>query len=125
MILREAELAESIGVDHIGVGEHHSSDFAGSSPAVVLSAIAARTRRLRLTSGVTVLSQHDPVRVWQDFATVDLISGVRAEITVGRGAFAEPFALFGYDTGDYDELFRQRLELLLHLRDDSTPRWQG
>lgn len=125
LILREAELAENVGLDHIGVGEHHSPDFAVSSPAVVLSAIAARTRRLRLTSGVTVLGVHDPVRVWQDFATVDLISGGRAEITVGRSAFAEPFALFGYDTGQYDELFRERLELLLQLRDDPAPNWAG
>lgn len=125
LILREAEAAEAAGLDSFSVGEHHSLDFAVSSPAVVLAAIAARTHRLRLTSGVTVLSVHDPVRVLQDFATVDLISGGRAEITVGRSAYAEPFALFGYDLDEYDDLFRERLELLLRLRDDPGLRWQG
>lgn len=125
LILSEAEAAEAAGLDSFSVGEHHSPDFAVSSPAVVLSAIAARTHRLRLTSGVTVLSVHDPVRVLQDFATVDLISGGRAEITVGRSAYAEPFALFGHALDDYDDLFSERLDLLLGLRDDPALRWQG
>jgi alkanesulfonate monooxygenase SsuD/methylene tetrahydromethanopterin reductase-like flavin-dependent oxidoreductase (luciferase family) len=125
LVLRQAELAEAVGLDHFAVGEHHSADFAVSSPAVVLAAVAARTRSLRLTSGVTVLSVHDPVRVMQDFATVDQLSGGRAEITVGRSAFVEPFDLFGYDVAEYDALFRERLGLLLRLRDERDVSWHG
>lgn len=125
LIVREAETAEAADLQHFSVGEHHTPDFAVSSPAVVLSAIAARTQHIRLTSGVTVLSVHDPVRVLQDFATVDLISGGRAEITVGRSAYTEPFDLFGYDLSLYDQLFRERLDLLLRLRDEPAPRWHG
>ncbi|SNY47679.1 LLM class flavin-dependent oxidoreductase [Paractinoplanes atraurantiacus] len=117
--------ADEAGLDVFGVGEHHSADFLVSSPAPVLSAVAARTRNIRLTSAVTVLSVHDPVRVWQDFATVDLISGGRAEITVGRSAYPDPFALFGVDLSRYDKAFTERLDLLLRLCDgDDTP-WPG
>ena len=118
-LLEEAELAEQVGLEVFGVGEHHRPDFVVSSPAVALGAIAARTERIRLTSAVTVLSSDDPVRVFQDFATIDLLSGGRAEIMVGRGSFIESFPLFGYDLDDYDELFAEKLELLLALRDPS------
>src|SRR5207248_10118303 len=103
--LAEAEAAEAAGLDVFGVGEHHRQDFAVSAPAVVLAAIAARTKRIRLTSAVTVLSSDDPIRVFQEFSEVDLISGGRAEIMVGRGSFIESFPLFGYDLNDYDVLF--------------------
>ena len=124
-LLEEAELAEQVGLDVFGVGEHHRPDFAVSSPAVALGAIAARTERIRLTSAVTVLSSDDPVRVFQDFATIDLLSGGRAEIMVGRGSFIESFPLFGYDLDDYDELFAEKLELLLELRDSERVTWSG
>ena len=124
-LLEEAELAEQVGLDVFGVGEHHRPDFAVSSPAVALAAIAARTERIRLTSAVTVLSSDDPVRVFQDFATIDLLSGGRAEIMVGRGSFIESFPLFGYDLDDYDELFAEKLELLLALRDSERVTWSG
>ncbi|GAA0279051.1 LLM class flavin-dependent oxidoreductase [Cryptosporangium japonicum] len=117
--------ADELGLDVVGVGEHHSPDFAVSSPVPVLAAIAARTRNIRLTSGVTVLSVHDPVRVQQDFATLDLISGGRAEITVGRSAYPEPFALFGVDIRRYDEVFAEKLDLLLRLRDETPVDWRG
>jgi probable LLM family oxidoreductase len=116
-LLEEIQLADSVGLDVFGVGEHHRPDFAVSSPAVVLAAAAARTRRIRLTSAVSVLSSDDPVRVFQDFATLDLLSGGRAEIMAGRGSFIESFPLFGYDLEDYDELFAEKLELLLLLRE--------
>ncbi len=124
-LLEEAELAEQVGLDVFGVGEHHRPDFAVSSPAVALGAIAARTERIRLTSAVTVLSSDDPVRVFQDFATLDLLSGGRAEIMVGRGSFIESFPLFGYDLDDYDELFAEKLELLLELRVSERVTWSG
>ena len=124
-LLEEAELADQVGLDVFGVGEHHRPDFAVSSPAVALAAIAARTERIRLTSAVTVLSSDDPVRVFQDFATLDLLSGGRAEIMVGRGSFIESFPLFGYDLDDYDELFAEKLELLLELRDSERVTWSG
>ena len=124
-LLEEAELAEQVGLDVFGVGEHHRPDFAVSSPAVALGAIAARTERIRLTSAVTVLSSDDPVRVFQDFATIDLLSGGRAEIMVGRGSFIESFPLFGYDLDDYDELFSEKLELLLELRASERVTWSG
>ena len=108
-----------------GVGEHHRADFAVSAPAVVLAAAAARTERIRLTSAVTVLSSDDPVRVFQDFATLDLLSGGRAEIMAGRGSFIESFPLFGYDLDDYDELFAEKLDLLLALRDKERVTWSG
>ena len=124
-LLEEAELADQIGLDVFGVGEHHREDLIVSSPAVVLAAIAARTERLRLTSAVSVLSSDDPVRVFQDFATLDLLSGGRAEIMAGRGSFTESFPLFGYDLDDYDDLFDEKLRLLLRLRQDEHVRWSG
>lgn len=108
-----------------GVGEHHRPDFIVSAPAIVLAAAAARTERIRLTSAVTVLSSDDPVRVFQQFATLDLISRGRAEIMVGRGSFVESFPLFGYDLADYDELFAEKLDLLLRLRDNERITWRG
>jgi probable LLM family oxidoreductase len=121
-LLEEAELADEVGLDVFGVGEHHRPDFAVSTPAVVLAAIAARTERIRLTSAVTVLSSDDPIRVLQEFSTVDLLSDGRAEIMVGRGSFIESFPLFGYDLRDYDRLFEEKLELLLHVREHgATP----
>jgi alkanesulfonate monooxygenase SsuD/methylene tetrahydromethanopterin reductase-like flavin-dependent oxidoreductase (luciferase family) len=117
-LLEEAELADQVGLDVFGVGEHHRADYAVSSPAVALAAIAARTSRIRLTSAVTVLSSDDPIRVLQQFAEVDLISGGRAEIMLGRGSFIESFPLFGHDLAQYDELFATKLERLLELRAD-------
>jgi probable LLM family oxidoreductase len=124
-LLEEIELADQLGLDVFGVGEHHRPDYAVSSPSVALAAAAARTKDIRLTSAVTVLSSDDPVRVFQDFATLDLISDGRAEIMAGRGSFIESFSLFGYDLGDYDELFSEKLELLLKLRDSERVTWSG
>ena len=124
-LLEEIELAEQVGLDVFGVGEHHRPDFAVSAPAVVLAAAAERTQRIRLTSAVTVLSSDDPVRVFQDFATLDLLSGGRAEIMAGRGSFIESFPLFGYDLDDYDELFSEHLDLLLRLREAERVTWSG
>jgi probable LLM family oxidoreductase len=124
-LLEEAELAERVGLDVFGVGEHHRADFVVSAPAVALAAIAARTERIRLTSAVTVLSSDDPVRVFQEFATVDLVSGGRAEIMAGRGSFVESFPLFGYDLADYDTLFAEKLDLLLALRRSERVTWSG
>jgi probable LLM family oxidoreductase len=124
-LVEEIELADQLGLDVFGVGEHHRPDFAVSSPAVVLAAAAERTRTIRLTSAVNVLSSDDPVRVFQDFATLDLLSGGRAEIMVGRGSFIESFPLFGYDLRDYDELFAERLGLLLELREAEEVTWAG
>jgi probable LLM family oxidoreductase len=124
-LLEEIELADQVGLDVFGVGEHHRPDFAVSAPAVVLAAAAERTKRIRLTSAVTVLSSDDPVRVFQDFATLDLLSGGRAEIMAGRGSFIESFPLFGYDLDDYDELFAEKLDLLLAIRDSERVTWQG
>ena len=124
-LLEEIELADQVGLDVFGVGEHHRPDFAVSAPAVVLAAAAARTERIRLTSAVTVLSSDDPVRVFQEFATLDLLSGGRAEIMAGRGSFIESFPLFGYDLDDYDELFAEKLELLLQLREQERVTWSG
>jgi probable LLM family oxidoreductase len=124
-LLEEIELADQAGLDVFGVGEHHRPDFAVSAPAVVLAAAAARTERIRLTSAVSVLSSDDPVRVFQQFATLDLLSGGRAEIMAGRGSFVESFPLFGYDLEDYDELFAEKLELLLAVRSSTRVTWQG
>jgi len=124
-LLEEIELAEQVGLDVFGVGEHHRPDFVVSAPAVVLGAAAVRTERIRLTSAVTVLSSDDPVRVFEEFATLDLLSGGRAEIMAGRGSFIESFPLFGYDLADYDELFAEKLELLLLLRDSVRVTWSG
>jgi probable LLM family oxidoreductase len=124
-LLEEAELADQLGLDVFAVGEHHRPDFLVSSPAVALAAIAARTERIRLSSAVTVLSSDDPVRVFQEFAHVDLISGGRAEIMAGRGSFTESFPLFGYDLDDYDDLYAEKLELLLAIRDSTSVTWSG
>ena len=124
-LLEEIALADQVGLDVFGVGEHHRPDYAVSAPAVVLAAAAARTSRIRLTSAVTVLSSDDPVRVYQEFSTVDLISGGRAEIMAGRGSFIESFPLFGYDLEDYDELFAEKLDLLLALRAGGPVTWSG
>ena len=124
-LIEEIELADEVGLDVFGVGEHHRADYVVSAPAVVLAAAAARTRRIRLTSAVTVLSSDDPVRVFQDFATLDLLSGGRAEIMAGRGSFIESFPLFGYDFKDYDALFAEKLDLLLKLRAGERVTWSG
>ena len=124
-LLEEIELADRVGLDVFGVGEHHRADYASSTPAVVLAAAAARTRRIRLSSAVTVLSSDDPVRVFQDFATLDLLSGGRAEIMAGRGSFIESFPLFGQDLDDYDELFSEKLDLLVQLREEEVVTWSG
>jgi len=118
-------LADEVGLDMFGVGEHHRPDYVVSAPAVVLAGAAARTRRIRLTSAVTVLSSDDPVRVFQQFATLALISGGRAEIMVGRGSFIESFPLFGYDLDDYDALFEEKLDLLLRIRASERVTWSG
>jgi probable LLM family oxidoreductase len=124
-LMEEIVLADQVGLDVFGIGEHHRPDYAVSSPATVLAAAAARTTRIRLTSAVTVLSSDDPVRVFQDFATLDLLSNGRAEIMAGRGSFIESFPLFGYDLGDYDALFEEKLGLLLALRDQERVTWSG
>jgi probable LLM family oxidoreductase len=124
-VVAEGVLADEVGVDHFGVGEHHRADFAVSAPDVVLAAIAARTGRIRLGSSVTVLSSDDPVRVHQRFATLDAISGGRAELTVGRGSFTESFPLFGHDLADYEVLFEEKLDLLVALRRGGPVTWSG
>src|SRR3546814_726194 len=124
-LLEEIELADQVGLDVFGVGEHHRPDYAVSSPAIILGAAAAITKNIKLSSAVTVLSSDDPVRVFQDFATVDLISGGRAEIMVGRGSFIESFPLFGHDLQDYDELFTEKLSLLLALNKEEVVSWKG
>ncbi|MGD2047072.1 MAG: LLM class flavin-dependent oxidoreductase [Gemmatimonadota bacterium] len=124
-LVEEIELADQVGLDVFGVGEHHRADYSVSAPAIVLAAGAARTSRIRLTSAVTVLSSDDPVRVFQDFATLDQISSGRAEIMAGRGSFTESFPLFGQDLADYDELFDEKLDLLLTLRDHERVTWSG
>ena len=124
-LLEEIELADQVGLDVFGVGEHHRADFAVSAPAIVLAAAAARTKNIRLSSAVSVLSSDDPVRVFQQFATIDLLSGGRAEIMAGRGSFIESFPLFGYDLQDYDDLFTEKLSLLLDIRDNVEVTWEG
>ena len=124
-LLEEIELADRLGLDVFGVGEHHRPDYVVSAPAVVLAAAATQTSRIRLTSAVSVLSSDDPVRVFQQFATLDLLSGGRAEIMAGRGSFIESFPLFGYDLRDYDELFAEKLDLLLRLRESERVTWRG
>ena len=124
-LLEEIELADQVGLDVFGVGEHHRPDFAVSAPAVVLAAAAERTKRIRLTSAVSVLGSDDPIRVFQDFATLDLLSGGRAEIMAGRGSFIESFPLFGHDLRDYDSLFAEKLDLLLAVRDAERVTWSG
>jgi len=124
-VVEEIVLADEVGLDVYGVGEHHRKDYASSSPVVVLAAAASKTKRIRLTSAVTVLSSADPVRVFEDFATLDGISNGRAEIMAGRGSFIESFPLFGYDLKDYDTLFDEKLELLLKLRESEKVTWSG
>ncbi|HEY8824013.1 MAG TPA: LLM class flavin-dependent oxidoreductase [Candidatus Limnocylindria bacterium] len=124
-LLDQIERADQVGLDVFGVGEHHRKEFLDSAPAVILAAAAARTRRIRLTSAVTVLSAADPVRVFQQFATLDLISQGRAEMVVGRGSFIEAFPLFGLDLDDYDSLFAEKLDLLLKIREDEHVNWSG
>jgi probable LLM family oxidoreductase len=124
-LMDEIELADQVGLDVFGLGEHHRPDFAISAPAVALAAAAARTKNIRLTSAVTVLSSDDPVRVFEEFSTLDLISGGRAEIMAGRGSFIESFPLFGYDLKDYDALFAEKLDLLLKIRAGEKVTWRG
>jgi probable LLM family oxidoreductase len=124
-LLERIETADRVGLDVFGVGEHHRAEFLDSAPSVILAAAAARTKRIRLTSAVTVLSAADPVRVFQQFATLDLISQGRAEMVVGRGSFTESFPLFGLDFNDYDELFAEKLDLLLKLRAEERITWSG
>jgi len=124
-LIEEARLADELGLTLFAVGEHHRPDYLVSSPATALAAIAAVTKQIRLSSAVTVLSSDDPVRVFQQFAHVDLVSGGRAEIMAGRGSFIESFPLFGYDLDDYDELFEEKLELLLAIRDNQPVTWHG
>ncbi|MGI8508163.1 MAG: LLM class flavin-dependent oxidoreductase [Gemmatimonadaceae bacterium] len=124
-VIDEAVLADELGVDFIGLGEHHRDDFAVSSPEVVLAAIAGRTSRIRLGSAVTVLSSDDPVRVFQRFATLDAVSNGRAEVILGRGSFTESFPLFGYDLNQYEELFEEKLDLFAALITQETVTWQG
>lgn len=124
-IVEQGVLADRVGLDHFGVGEHHRDDFAVSAPEVVLAAVAARTSTVRLSSAVTVLSSDDPVRVYQRFATLDAVSGGRAEIIVGRGSFVESFPLFGYDLADYERLFEEKLDLMAALRTEAPVTWSG
>lgn len=124
-LLETIELADQVGLDVFGIGEHHRPEYVASTPAVILAAAAARTKRIRLTSAVTVLSSDDPVRVFQDFSTLDLLSGGRAEIMAGRGSFIESFPLFGYDLNAYDSLFDEKLRLLLELREHERITWSG
>ena len=124
-VLEEVEVAEAVGLDVYGIGEHHRSDFAASSPAVVLAAAAGRTSKIRLLPAVIILSSADPVRTYQDFSTLDLVSNGRAELLVGRGSFIESFPLFGYSLSDYDELFAEKLDLLLQIHQQESVTWSG
>jgi probable LLM family oxidoreductase len=124
-LLEEIDLADQVGLNVFGIGEHHRAEFLDSAPAVILSGAATRTKNIRLTSAVTVLSASDPVRVFQEFATLDLISRGRAEIVAGRGSFVDSFPLFGFRLEDYDALFSEKLDLLLKIRDDTQVRWAG
>lgn len=124
-LLAEVETADRVGLDAFGIGEHHRAEFLDSAPAIILAAAAARTKNIRLNSAVTVLSAADPVRVFQDFATIDLISNGRAEIVAGRGSFIEAYPLFGFAREDYDALFAEKLGLLLQLRNETHVTWRG
>src|ERR687891_1853972 len=124
-LVEQIEHADQAGLDVFGIGEHHRAEYLDSAPAVILGAAAARTRRIRLTSAVTVLSSADPVRVFQNFATLDLLSQGRAEMVVGRGSFTESFPLFGLRLEDYDALFAEKLDLLLQIRDNEQVHWSG
>lgn len=124
-LLDEVEVADRVGLDVFGIGEHHRAEFLDSAPAIILAAAAARTSQIRLTSAVTVVSAADPVRLFQEFATLDLIAKGRAEIIVGRGSFGEAYPLFGLDPRDYDDLFAEKLDLLLKLNETTYPIWKG
>jgi len=124
-LLERIEFADQAGLDVFGIGEHHKKEFLDSATAVILSAAAARTKRIRLSSAVTVLSAADPVRVYQNFATLDLVSKGRAELVVGRGSSIEAYPLFGFNLNDYDELFKEKLDLLLKIRDNEFITWSG
>src|ERR1700716_4027750 len=124
-LLEQIEHADQVGLDVFGVGEHHRREFLDSAPAIILAAAAARTKRIRLTSAVTVLSAADPVRVFQTFATLDLLSQGRAEMIVGRGSSVEAFPLFGFRLEDYDSLFAEKLDLLLNIREHEHVHWSG
>jgi probable LLM family oxidoreductase len=124
-VVEEGVLADEVGIDAFGVGEHHRDDYAVSAPDMVLAAIAARTRRITLGTAVTVLSSDDPVRVYERFATLDAVSSGRAEITLGRGSFVESFPLFGFDLHDYDLLFKEKVELFARIREEGPVTWKG
>jgi probable LLM family oxidoreductase len=124
-LMEEIALADEAGLDVFGIGEHHREEYVASAPPVILAAAATLTKKIRLSSAVTVLGSDDPVRVYQQFATLDLLSGGRAEIMIGRGSFIESFPLFGYDLNDYEELFSEKMELLLRLREKDVVTWQG
>lgn len=124
-LLEEIELADQVGLDFYGLGEHHRPDFVASAPVTILAAAAARTKNIRLSTAVTVLSSDDPIRVWQQFATLDLLSNGRAEIMAGRGSFIESFPLFGYDLDDYDDLFEEKLQELIEIRKGGKVNWPG
>ena len=124
-LIEQVELADKLGLDVFGIGEHHRRGFLDSAPAVILAAAAARTQHIRLTSAVTVLSAADPVRLFQEFATLDLLSKGRAEMVVGRGSFIEAFPLFGLSLNDYDSLFEEKINLLLKIRDNEFIHWSG
>ncbi|MDN5852439.1 MAG: LLM class flavin-dependent oxidoreductase [Actinomycetia bacterium] len=123
--IEQAKVADEVGLDIFGMGEHHRTDFVGSAPTILLAAAAEVTKDIRLTSSVTVLSSEDPVRVWEQFATLDLLSAGRAEIIAGRGSYTESFPLFGYDLADYADLFREKLDLLLKIREQNPLTWSG
>lgn len=124
-LMEEVEVADRVGLDVFGIGEHHRAEFLDSAPTIILAAAAARTSPIKLTSAVTIISAVDPVRVFQEFATLDLISKGRAEIVVGRGSFVEAYPLFGLDTRDYDDLFAEKLDLLLALQESTNVTWEG
>lgn len=124
-VVEEAVLADRLGIDYLGLGEHHRADYAISAPDVVLAAIAGRTERIRLGTGVTVLSSDDPIRVYERFATLDAVSGGRAEVQLGRGSFVESFSLFGLDLGDYERLFSEKLDLFAALQSEQPVHWEG
>jgi probable LLM family oxidoreductase len=124
-LLEEIELADQLGLDFYGLGEHHRPDFVASAPVTILAAAAARTKTIRLSTAVTVLSSEDPIRVWQQFSTLDLLSNGRAEIMAGRGSFVESFPLFGYDLNDYDALFEEKLQMLLEINKGGKVNWPG
>src|SRR5258708_37676544 len=123
--MAEVALADQVGLDVFGIGEHHRPDFLASAPPIMLAAAAEHTKTIHLTTAVTVLSSDDPVRVYEQFATLDLLSGGRAEIMAGRGSFIESFPLFGYDLNDYDELFAEKLDLLIAIPDNERITWHG